>query len=184
MLIVEGPDLVGKTTLCNSLLQNPYFFGHGFTYRHLTILPSGFDYYWGYIDLISERVIQDRFHLSQRAYHEVTRPGLANPLTHEKQRLVDAKLRLIGAVTVVITAEPELITSRFKTEREMFTLKEVLEVNERYMNHFDMDVDFHIHCTEKLPFPTVQDMEDITAFHKQRHQLKAELLRTAYHGPL
>ena len=107
MLIVEGPDGSGKTTFCRELVK--LLPTH--IYAHFSRLPPGFDYYQGYIDRMSPNVVQDRFHISEIIYSELR--GDKSPLTLENFRLIDAKLRLIGAYTVVILPDPNDVYDRW-----------------------------------------------------------------------
>jgi hypothetical protein len=171
MLIIEGPDLVGKTTLCKRLLEylnreqlsggiSPL----GYIYSHFTRLPRGFDYYWDYVNRMSTKIVQDRFHLSEIIYSQV-RGESRSPLTPEMYRLVDAQLRLLGGFTVVVTAEPHLIQSRYEArkETEMYNLDKVMQALELFRSlgspgsgfehlGYYPDIDMHLHCHEDMPY--------------------------------
>lgn len=115
MLIVEGADRVGKTTLCRKLVDR--LNQHGpWMYRHFGPLPKSWVHPWDYFPCMGQHVVQDRFHLSEWVYRQAE--DQTNPdLTFEKYRLVDAKLRLLGSVTVVLTANRKIIIDRGGNER-------------------------------------------------------------------
>lgn len=148
MLIVEGADLVGKTTLCEALVRELSRREHGYVYRHLTKLPNGFVSPWAYMQLASRRVVQDRFHMSEvlyaKARHE--RPVLS-PFGYA---LVDAHLRQLGAFTVIVTTSRDQIADRWRAG-EMYDLDTVLAINDdfesvalgQYESRYVMDHDYH-----------------------------------------
>lgn len=170
MLIVEGPDCVGKTTLCRELLKRL----PGYIYAHFSRLPEGFDYYWGYIERISRRVVQDRFHMSEIAYSRAR--GDEPRLTRETYRLVDAKLRLLGGFTVLITAERNLIASRWRKD-QMYSLDKTLEAARIFevlrdeREEVGVDIDYAFHCTEGIPYVPGTAIDQIIDLYRQRRSL-------------
>lgn len=174
MLIVEGADCVGKTTLCKALLCEYDLQSQGYVYSHFTRLPRGFDYYWGYVERMSRRIVQDRFHLSEIVYTQVR--GEESPLTSELYRLVGAKLRLLGAYTVVITAAPDLIKERWEGGQQMYSLENVLKANElfsrawEYQGEMGLDLDFLVECNDGQPFPHSAAVDEIVQGYLKRQQ--------------
>src|SRR5690349_732982 len=106
MLIIEGSDLVGKTTFCAKLLKMEWAQTFGYTYQHLSKLSSGFNRLTGHLALARRRVIQDRFHLSDLAYRYALKED--QRLKPEEYRIIDGYLRGLGAYTVVVCADDEL----------------------------------------------------------------------------
>lgn len=184
MLILEGTDLTGKTTFAKQLLKLPFFESEGYVYQHLSKLPYGFDHCWHYKALASRRAIWDRFHMSEIVYaavrHEDTK------LYPERYRWVDGCLRLLGALTVIITADESLLRGRMR-EGEMYTLDQILEVNRRFTEilyrrlelknegkscrYKDVDWDYRIHCTLEVPFPTSAHLHEIAKHYQHRQDL-------------
>ena len=167
MLIVEGPDGVGKTTLCRSLLEKL----PGHVYAHFSRLPPDFDYYWGYLDRASRRVVQDRFHMSEVAY-AIAR-GEQPRIDPETYRLVDARLRQLGAYTVLVTADQGLIESRWDPT-QMYDLYRTLSAARQFDliadHHSDWrpDFDCHFHCTETTPHVTQVAADRILNEYRRR----------------
>lgn len=142
MIILEGANLVGKTTLANALLAR----FPGWHYEHLGLLEVGWDYYWDYIIRIRRRVVQDRFHLSEWVYGNAIRGE--SLITADVLRLVSATVRLTGGIIVVITTSEENIRERY-TDTEMFSVDQIQKVNSMF---FDIgkheSVDYHVNIGE------------------------------------
>lgn len=164
MLIIEGPDCVGKTTLAKQLLE--YLPRH--IYTHFTRLPEGFDYYWDYVDRMSRYIIQDRFHLSEVVYS--TAIGRECRLDELTYGMIDAKLRMLGGMVVLITADADLIEQRWD-KSQMFSLDKTLIAADKYnriyrqylyqrrtpyllssTSSFSMQIDFAHKCTAREPY--------------------------------
>ena len=78
MLILEGADHLGKTTLAKSLKLR---------YEHMGIPESGFDYYRDYLYPITPHVVADRFHLGAMVYGHLLK---LHPVCPEFQSIHDA----------------------------------------------------------------------------------------------
>lgn len=133
MLIVEGPDLVGKTTFCRALVKRADERGRfPAIYHHLSRLPSTWHPDRDYEPLMSPFVVQDRFHLSEIVYGHVTRgesflsPGSASHLDEVNARM--------GGLTLVFFApDKDLVRQQYaKRGDEMFGLEAILAVNDMY----------------------------------------------------
>lgn len=177
MLILEGSDLVGKTTLAKQLTKRLWDARMPHVYSHFSRLPDAFDRYWGYVERASRDVVQDRYHMSEIAYG-VGRGDLGrlgdNTLTPERYRLVDAHIRAMGAYTVVLySSEPQLLRDRYEREqaREMYDIDLVLRVNAWYegvsdhlgrwvpsdaIQPYDMDVDWAIDVALMHDWPSLE----------------------------
>jgi len=190
MLIVEGPDLVGKTTFCHLLLKRlnkEFQLGH--VYAHLSRLPEGFDGYHDHMALASTRLVQDRFHMSEIVYGLTLRgKSLVLPETY---RMLDGMLRQFATLTVVIVADHYLLRDRYCTSdrAEMFTEEQVLAVNDGFhkvglqqffrgtysegagtpavLDYFP-DVDYVIRCTPDKPYPTEEDAIEVVNSYLER----------------
>ncbi len=178
MLIIEGADLVGKTTLAQNMLKHAPLRDRGYVYKHFTRLPDGFHRFWGYVDNAVQRCVQDRFHMSEVAY-AWARGDKKTYLTPELYRLVEAHLALLGAFTVVVTADSNVIKSRWR-EGEMYDQELVLRVNEWYVDKIERRVvpfDAHFHATEKHPFlDAVTERKIIDAYIERQHTLEWMLI--------
>lgn len=128
MLIVEGTDKVGKTTLCAKLLEALRERKCPVTGESSKPPPPGWDYYWGYIPSITANVVMDRFVMSELCYGEAARDG--SGIGPETYRLLDADMREYGAVTVVIVADDAWLDRQLEKERDvMFGVDAIKSVN-------------------------------------------------------
>ncbi len=112
MLIIEGPDLVGKTTLAQKFIktwnENPRKYGAvPVIYNHFSALPERWHHFKSYLPHVTKYVVQDRFHLSEAAYGPVCRGKQL--IESRGQSLLEAYLRLVGSVTVQVTATEEIL---------------------------------------------------------------------------
>jgi thymidylate kinase len=135
MLVIEGADVVGKTTLSRGLVPHLNQRGFQHMYMHLDRPPTCFDYYRGYLDKMSVHTVWDRFHLSNVVYRCLD--GYPTGMTPMKYSLVDAQLRLIGGFVVVLYASDErTIEERWarkaNAQFEMYDLEHAFKCNELY----------------------------------------------------
>lgn len=132
MLIIEGPDLAGKTTLARKLVEGLNAYGKSHIYQKLDKLPDSFDVVYGYTQLISPHTVWDRFHLSRQAYGYagVTQ---AQPSIQETNMLEGA-LSLAGCVTIVLGFwDLDLLETRYKQRKEPYSLDQIKKANEWYI---------------------------------------------------
>jgi thymidylate kinase len=168
MLIVEGCDGVGKTTICKALLkQLPTHI-----YAHFTRLPIGFNPYWGYVERMSMNIVQDRFHMSEPAYARAR--GEVAIINSWMYNLIDARLRLLGGFTILVTADDDLIRERWHKD-QMFSLEKTLSANAVYNAMakgeylpYKVDIDYHVHCTKEHPYVTEATINEFTSLYRQR----------------
>lgn len=180
MIILEGPDLAGKTTLANQLVAaiNSRETGCAI-FQRMTRLPDGFDRYRGYLRLMNRDVVMDRFHMSEIAY-QYAREDAINRLPSEQYRIIDAHLRLIGAVTVVVIPSEEQIRTLYRThaQREMYTVDKILRARDAYeklvsYQFHDYEPDFDLLIVNR--FPNQQDLEDVLSIHEDRQDFLKSL---------
>lgn len=173
MLIVEGADNIGKTTLCRVLVDKINAeSSRAWTYSHATKFPHNFDFCNDYVSLIRRRAVQDRFHLSELAYNKTPR------LTDDKLAIVQANLLLNGAYVVVLTATDERIAHNWKDEREMFSISEARRANNVFRSlatdplHRNVIVDFHwrLESFDDYPTANVSTIMKIIGKYKQRQE--------------
>ena len=127
MLIIEGPDLVGKTTLAHKLIEriptHMYSWLNRPAFRH--------DRFVHYLRRASPWVVQDRFHMSEVLYALMRRDSELL-LTPEKYKMIEAWLRVnCGMFTVILWDSKGIPESRFR-EEEMYNLDQVNQVNELF----------------------------------------------------
>lgn len=125
MLIIEGPDLVGKTTLAKKLrdeLLGDYF--------HFGPLTDDFDFIHGYAQFVKPNRIMDRFHLSEIAYGRACRGRTR--VGEFELRAIEGYLKFKGCMTVLVTTSTEAKyrahLSRHWTAKEMFGRDDLIRV--------------------------------------------------------
>jgi hypothetical protein len=133
MLIIEGTDLTGKTTLAKELVKRLCSQNEWHLYQHLTRPPAGWDYYEDYIKLMHPRSVWDRFHMGNLVYQEIDGTGTQHtPISYG---MLDAHVRLQCGMVIVCIAAEDVIEAAWKRKPhgdEMFRLDILLKVNERY----------------------------------------------------
>jgi len=175
MLILEGPDLIGKTTLAQRLLKDTRLTSSGYVYGHLGLLPDGWEL-TQYLNLAQTWLVQDRFHLSEIVYRAMD--GGETLFTPELFRLLEGALRLYGAFTVVITAEEDVLHNRWgQRPEELISLTQIKRLNRLYldvmtdggeMGPWRADVDLHVHLTSEHPYVTEQQVNFILERYRLR----------------
>lgn len=136
MIILEGADGVGKSTLAQSLAERLAETVGGdrvdwrSVYRHMTRPPDDFDHLTGYLD-VSGRV-QDRYHLGAIVYGQLL--GLGGYPTASRMRLVQRYLRWQGCITVVLHGERDWLRERLRVspKAEMYSIDRILDANDAY----------------------------------------------------
>ncbi len=177
MIIVEGTDLVGKTTFCKRLLENPYLVNEGYWHKHLSKPPRNFDNCRGYIDMAYMKSVQDRFHMSEIVYSCLD--NRETSITPEKYRIVDAHLRMMGAVTVVIIcADYSILCERHATraDEEMYSAEQVCQANDYFSSlcsserfgQYKPDYDLVIKTGQGKPFPDQDDIDNVLRLYDSR----------------
>lgn len=140
MLIIEGPDLVGKTTLCKEVVTELNRLGWPHSYRHFGRMPSCWeeDPVRLYRLSMSPYTVQDRFHMSEVVYAIVEGPSRKPHLGPSSFEMVDRELRNHWeGYSVVVTADPQLLRDRYEElvgngREEDYDIDGVLRANELY----------------------------------------------------
>jgi thymidylate kinase len=178
MLIVEGPDGVGKTVLCKKLLERL----PDHIYSHFSRPPKVFDQYWGWADRVHPLLVQDRFHLGELVYPKVR--GEESQLDPETYRLVDAKIRQAGGFIVLVTAEISLIRARWN-DKQMYdreqTVKAAVYFRDLTRECLQVDVDFEFNCNEKVPYVRDDEIDEIVDRYQERSRQVLDILSRRPH---
>ena len=139
MLILEGPDCIGKTSLANSLLAELKRIASGHcvdvSYAHIGQEAKSWDSE-AYLDRLKEFTIQDRWHLSELAYGQVFR-GESN-LTEPEALALSKEITRRGCFIVVLFATydheyTEMLNRYHKADQELFhDFEKLVLVNDAY----------------------------------------------------
>jgi len=131
VLIIEGADLVGKTTFVKQATAMLHSRGYAHMPMHLTRPPAEFDYFRQYIDLCSPQTVWDRFHVSTLAYRQHDDHPCA--LTPVKFDLVEAAVRAVGGYVVVLYADDDQLCERHMARGDdMYGLEHIMKVNRTF----------------------------------------------------
>ncbi|GAG05660.1 unnamed protein product, partial [marine sediment metagenome] len=98
MLIIEGSDCLGKTTLAKKIVLKMMEKGYPTIYSHMG-RPNEqlFDFFLDYKKMINPCAVMDRFHLGGLAYHH----GKISP---PRLEIINAWIRSVGGLIVVLYA--------------------------------------------------------------------------------
>jgi len=152
MIVVEGTDLLGKTTLCHELVKRLNAAEMPHIYQHFSKLPECFDWAAHYFPFMTRMVVMDRFYMSRQAYGRTFENQYV--LTDEEYRILDAALRLVGGFTIVCVADDdEFIRLQYAdlptSRQEVYPLDGIVKVNGEFKrivdsNPWDYDFDYVI----------------------------------------
>lgn len=163
MLIVEGPDCVGKTTFAKSIRDMAEELHEPLGYTHFGPEMAG-SMPHVYLNYYRPRVVVDRYHLSEYVYDRVCREGgapLANSHLLERTSMA---LRAIGAVTVLIlpTADHyETILESVHCRGELYSIEQCRKVRDEFELAQTMINGHRIILRKNRPFFTQEDVEKI-----------------------
>lgn len=133
MIIIEGADNVGKTTLAQKLaeLMARHFGKQEWRahYRHMTRPPPDFDHVSGYFEGVGS-VVQDRYHLGAIVYGMML--GRGGYPDAQGMRHVQRYLAWRGALVVVMTSNRDSLRERLRksTKQEMYEQGVILAAND------------------------------------------------------
>lgn len=174
MLVIEGTDCTGKTTLAKQLWSHPRLQELGMEIQHLSRLPTGHDRTWHYVDRMNPNGIFDRFYLSELAY-AAARGDSPVLFTPEKLRWVHAHAQVRGVFTILLTASPEAIRDRWR-EGEMYPL-ELSQSAGRYFTTMKSYADKHFHMPYADVFVSAVEIEGIVESYLERRRFIDSLSR-------
>lgn len=127
IVILEGPDLVGKTTIARRYEQQ------GYTYHHLTE-PGGRSADSMYLEPLAELTgnhVFDRFYPSEIIYGPVLRGHC--DLSPEQVWRIEDELSALGAKRFIVHATwPEIETRYHERGEDLVDLDQLREIYDRY----------------------------------------------------
>jgi len=124
LVIIEGCDATGKSTLAQRYVNE------GYEYFHFSTPEEGEDTYRTYMTFLSnidpdKKYVLDRFHLGEMVYGEVYRKGPG--LSKEQFRNINLKISKFNHLLIVATHYPDVIKRHFETRGEDYTKNEDVE---------------------------------------------------------
>ncbi len=143
MLIIEGPDAVGKTTFAQKCVEymREYQPDLPVIGQAFGMLPAKWDYYADYLPYVTPYAVMDRFVMSEVAYGAVCRNRVGF-VTQDRLNRVQAELDRVASFTVVITAATdddmrELFLRAKEKRPEEFKVEQVVRVNQAFSELVD-----------------------------------------------
>lgn len=129
MLVIEGADRLGKTTLAKSLSDRiKAISGRDVPVAHMGRRPANFHYLWGYWNRVQRWMIYDRFHLGALVYEREPK------LTHPRLSVIRGRIRSHGGFTVILYRQPgsylDLIQ---RIPDDKFPEEKLVAVNKEYL---------------------------------------------------
>lgn len=135
MIILEGVDGVGKTTLAKEIAVQS-----GLVYQHESVPADGLKRYVAICNTPNHHCIYDRFHLGEYVY-PILKKGGRKPLTFTELRMVDTALLSTGSVLVHCDSSLQFIKRSFEVKREKFiTLNQALKAKDLYKTCFEHSI--------------------------------------------
>lgn len=150
VIIIEGCDKVGKSTLANKLVDE-----HGFRIIKFSAPAKGQDPYTMFIDGIKdikpdEKVVLDRYFHSGLAYGPIYRGK--SDLSKEQIEVLELKLKELNTFIIYCFDDEDKIAYRFRTDNETFAkeehIKTLLESYEKIILESKLPVVRHQMMTE------------------------------------
>ncbi len=141
LLIVEGPDCAGKTTLINELMkkyQNPHMIHHN-AYLNDTNATLWYNYLIPMVDAYNHNTIHsdlifDRSWIAEPIYGQVMRGGQDRIQVYQKRSLERIALSL-GAVVVYCLPPVETCVGYFKDRMDIEYLNKIDQLKQVHFNY-------------------------------------------------
>jgi len=156
MLILEGTDNTGKTTVAKALSK----LLPGWSYRHHSKPPIDvYTYFSTFLADSHSRVIVDRFHWSNYAYSQTYHD---QPLMNKHQwRCLELMLMAQNTHTLYMYDDPENVIGRWGSG-EMYEAKadKIRELSEHYLELYKGIPDADIRCTLPASMYNLRDLMD------------------------
>lgn len=121
MIIVEGADGTGKTTLCKQIAEklNMQYLKIP---RHKNDMElNGFKFYVEQAESIPDNCIVDRFHIGEMVYPRLYTDDTRAPLKMWQQHCIERVLKIRGAVLVHVMSNYDFIEKNYKQRNELFS---------------------------------------------------------------
>ena len=177
MIIIEGTDCVGKTTLCKKLAKQT-----NMVYRHLTRLPDSFHRVFDYLPMFQPNYVCDRLWLSEYAYCFGRRD--VDPGSFYK-RILESITTLSGALTVIVYCDTDTLREKYEVNKQdqMYNFDVVAEANNYFMAEVELSETinypiYYIDLESADAWPTDTHIEDIILQHNELQRQWKELWKS------
>lgn len=129
MLVIEGADRLGKTTLAKKLADRvKAISGRDVPVAHMGRRPANFHYLWGYWNRVQRWTIYDRFHLGALVYEQ------AKELTLPRLSIVRGRIRSYGGFTVILYRQGDSYRELIqRMPDDKFPEEKLVAVNHEYL---------------------------------------------------
>ncbi len=172
MLVIEGADCMGKTTLAKQLWSHPALQALGMEIQHLSRLPVGHDRSWHYVDRMNINGIFDRFYLSERPYAFARADDVIH-FTEAHLNWVHAHAQTFGVFTVLLTGSNATIAGRWDKD-EMYDRETVYRANAEFVRLTDF-ADMHLYQAHSLDYISPAAVEEIVGRYLARRSFVDQL---------
>jgi len=164
MLIIEGSDLVGKTTLIKALCDEATNQCYPMIPQHFGLLPNTWDFFTDYLPYIAPRTVMDRFIMSEVVYGEILRHH--SRISPNYYYMLEHYLNSHDAVTVIVAAEPTFfethVNRQYEHRIEVFKQDQICRVNQAFLEiintnklgDFEIQYDFAHVVNSDRDFPS------------------------------
>ena len=163
MIIVEGPDHVGKTTFCEKIMDNMP--GGIRSYSHMIKPGPEWDYYLDYIRQLKSGRVYDRFHFGAFVYGAMLNLHKTPGWSLWRMTLVTQFIHVAkGLVIVMYDSDEQNYKHRLQTSKrkEMFNLGPIVEANHLFQITPDLnEVDYVFDVKGGREFPTDADAQRV-----------------------
>ncbi|RJR13370.1 hypothetical protein C4588_01010 [Candidatus Parcubacteria bacterium] len=184
MLVIEGADKLGKTTLAHSICKRLREMNFVPRYAHMSRPPDDFDFLRDYLGMVDLFTIQDRFYFGEWAYG-TNRVGIG---TQRFQALQWYTL-VHGGLVILALADDDFLIHMWNTDQreEMFSCNKVLEANKRFKMLRDLGyvhIDYIIYHEKGKKFPGIstRHLNQIVEDYIERQRLAKTIL--GVHGTI
>ena len=131
MIVLEGCDCAGKTSLARELMRE--IGGKLAHFERYGLLPNWWDYSWMYVNSCRDWAVVDRFIVSEFVYGRLWRNGPNKRLDPGALDVVRHGMAAVDAITVYVRPPIDVVLQRMETRGEKLLKKtEVSRVYSMY----------------------------------------------------
>lgn len=182
MIIIEGPNGVGKSTLAKRLLEQlPELRYHKVALTMETVKHLDFKWYLKQTQLLRINYLVDRWHLGQIVYPQLYKDG-RKPLAIEEQHLLERILMNLGVVLVYCDASTTFIKNVYQTRGEKWqTESEISPELELFRQAISTSILPVVHYSPEMSIKKQQQAINTIIYHYLKNNQASKRL-SAYHG--